>query len=164
MKFKLKNFFLPPLTRGYLIRVFGLTVFGLLFFSFICLPFRVKGRSMEPTYMNGEFNFCFRPRYLFSKPERQDVVVIRLAGEKVMLLKRVVALEGETVEFKNGRLWVNGEKIDETYIQRASEWKLPPRRVKKRHVYVVGDNRNVPMAIHRFGQTSINRIIGVPLW
>ena len=53
---------------------------------------------MEPTYMNGEYNFCYRLRYIFSQPERHDVVIIRLAGEKIMLLKRVVALEGEIVE------------------------------------------------------------------
>ena len=61
---------------------------------------------MEPTYMNGDFNFCFKLRYIFSKPERHDVVAIRLAGEKVILLKRVVALEGEVVEIQKGNLFV----------------------------------------------------------
>jgi signal peptidase I len=114
--------------------------------------------------MNGEFNFCFRFRYAFSQPEREDVVVIRLAGKKVMLLKRVVALEGDRVEFRKGKLFVNGKKVDETYVRYPSDWNLPPRMVDKNHVYVVGDNRNVSIDRHRFGQTSIDRIIGAPLW
>jgi len=114
--------------------------------------------------MNGDFNFCFRLRYSFSKPERHDVVTIRLAGEKIMLLKRVVALEGDFVEFQNGILFVNKKKIDEQYVRYPSDWNLPPRKVDKGHVYVVGDNRSVPIDVHQFGQTPIDRIIGVPLW
>ena len=117
-----------------------------------------------PTYMNGEFNFCLRPQYIFSEPERQDVVVIRLAGQSVMLLKRVVALEGDTVEFHSGKLFINGKETDETYLRYPSDWNLPPRKVAKNHVYVVGDNRSVPIHIHQFGQTPVNRIIGEPLW
>jgi len=119
---------------------------------------------MEPTYMNGSLNFCFRLKYLYAVPQRRDVVVIRMAGEKIMLLKRIVALEGDSVAFQNGRLWVNAKPVDESYIHFTTDWNLPPRTVKKRHVYVVGDNRNVPMAKHQFGQTSTQRIIGVPLW
>ena len=119
---------------------------------------------MTPTYQDGRFNFCFRLRYLFSKPQKKDVVVIRLAGRNVMLLKRIIALEGETVEFKAGQLFVNGKRVEEKYIQRPSDWNLPLRSVKKKHVYVVGDNRSVPMGIHQFGQTPVNRIIGGPLW
>jgi signal peptidase I len=114
--------------------------------------------------MNGDFNFCFRLRYMFSEPERDDVVVIRLAGEKVSLLKRVVALEGDVVEFRDGALFVNEKKIDEMYVHNPSGWNLAPRRVDKDHVYVVGDNRSVPIDVHQFGQTSTERIIGAPLW
>ena len=114
--------------------------------------------------MNGDFSFCFRLRYLFSKPERHDVVAIRLAGEKVILLKRVVALEGDVLEIQNGTLFVNEKKIDETYVRYPSDWNLSRRKVDKNHVYVVGDNRSVSIDVHQFGQTSIDRIIGGPLW
>ena len=117
-----------------------------------------------PTYKNGEFNFCFRPEQWFSKPEIKDVVVIRMAGTSIMLLKRVVALDGDTVEFRSGILFVNGNKIEEAYVNGPCDWNLPPRMVAKNHVYVVGDNRTVPIHVHHFGQTHINRIIGEPLW
>ncbi|MBN1831029.1 MAG: signal peptidase I [Deltaproteobacteria bacterium] len=160
----LRKFFLPKITKRYLIRISMVALFSYIFFSFVCTPFRIKGHSMAPTYMDGRFNFCFKLRYIFSRPERGDIVAIRLAGESVMLLKRVVALEGDVVEFRNGDLFVNERKIEEDYSRYPSEWNLAPRKVNEGNVYVVGDNRGVSIDIHRFGQTPADRIVGSPLW
>ena len=119
---------------------------------------------MEPTYRNGEVNFCWRLRYLFSKPKRGNVVLIRFTGQRVTLLKRVVALEGEEVEFRDGRLFINGKELNEPYIHYPYHWTLSPRRVEPNSVYVVGDNRSVLMQNHFFGQASLPRILGGPLW
>lgn len=90
--------------------------------------------------------------------------MVRLAGKKVVLLKRVVAVEGQEVAFRDGNLMVNGIEVEEPYVRYASNWDLPPRHVEKGRVYVVGDNRSEPMGRHNFGQTAIKRIIGSPLW
>ena len=164
MRINLKHFFAPQITEQYFYRVCLVSLFAFLLLKYVCLPFRIDGQSMEPTYMDGGFNFCFKLRYVISKIKRKDVVAIRLAGEKVLLLKRVVALEGDTVEFQNGMLKVNGKKVPEAYVRFPSDWNLPPRRVDQGNVYVVGDNRSVPIQSHRFGQTSFSRIIGGPLW
>lgn len=119
---------------------------------------------MTPTYKNGEINICFRLRYLLSKPKRFDVVVVRYAGNRVMLLKRIIALEGEQIELRNGKLFIDGQFKSEQYIHKSYPWNLSKRTVKKGNVYLIGDNRNVPMEHHDFGQTSIQRIIGAPLW
>ena len=119
---------------------------------------------MEPTYHNGDFTFCWRLCYLFSEPKRYDVVAVRFAGKKVMLLKRVVAVEGEQVDFREGKLFVNGKAIEEPYVRDPCHWNLAARKVEKDCIYVVGDNRNMPIENHHFGQTPIKRIIGVPLW
>jgi signal peptidase I len=119
---------------------------------------------MAPTYMDGGFNFCFKLRYIFSRPERGDIVAIRLAGESVMLLKRVVALEGDVVEFRKGDLFINGKKVEEDYSRYPSDWNLAPRTVDEGHIYVVGDNRSVLIDTHRFGQTPTDRVVGAPLW
>ena len=123
-------------------------------------PFMRNGANIHEQKLNSPFMY----QYAFSKPEREDVVVIRLAGKKVMLLKRVVAQDGDMVEFRKGKLYVNGKNVVEAYVRYPSDWNLPPRRVDNNHVYVVGDNRNVSIDMHRFGQTSIDRIIGAPLW
>lgn len=145
-------------------RLMVLALLAYLFFGHICIPFRIRGRSMEPTYHNAGLNFCFRLRYLLSEPKRHDVVMVRLAGKRVMLLKRVVALAGEEVEFRDGSLVVDGRHIDEPYVVFPCDWDLPPRAVKPGCVYVVGDNRSGPIDAHNLGQTPVTRIVGAPLW
>ena len=143
-----------------LLRIFCISLGAYLFFSYVLLPLRIEGRSMEPTYADGGFSFCWRLQYLFSEPKRGDVVAIRFAGRRVVLLKRVVALAGDTVEFKNGILLVNNRRVNEPYVRYNSDWNLPPRKVAPGRVYVVGDNRGVPMGRHYFGQVSTRRILG----
>ena len=103
---RIRKFLLPSLTPNFLVRGSLIAIFAYLFFSYICLPLRIKGISMEPSYRNRGFNFCWRLQYIFTEPKRYDVVVVRFAGNRVMLLKRVVAVEGEWVEFRNGKLFV----------------------------------------------------------
>jgi signal peptidase I len=161
---KIRQFFFPSLTPKFLMRVLFVTLSAYLFFNYICIPLRIKGFSMEPTYHNGGINFCWKLRYLFSTPKRFDVIVVRFAGNRVMLLKRVVALEDEQIEFRNGKLFVDGKAIDEPYIRYPCHWNLLPRQVEKDCVYVVGDNRNMPIENHHFGQVSMRRVVGAPLW
>jgi len=159
-----RKFLFPRVTRSYVGRVILVAVCAFLFFGYICLPVRVSGESMAPTYNDGGFIFCWRPRYMFRKPARHDVVAVRLAGARVMYLKRIVAMEGETVEFRAGALLVDGVELDEPYVQLPCNWNMPQVEVKQGFVYLIGDNRSVPMDVHIFGQTEVERIEGGPLW
>jgi signal peptidase I len=161
---KVRSFFLPSFTEKFLVRVSLVALIAYLFFSHICVPLRIEGQSMEPTYHDGGFNLCWRLRYLLSKPKRHDVVAVRFAGNRVMLLKRVVAVEGEEIEFRDGKLFVNGKQIDEPYVRFSCDWNLSPRRVEKDYIYVVGDNRSMPLEDHTFGQAPIHRIVGATVW
>lgn len=161
---KIRQFFFPSLTPIFLIRLVFVTLFAYLFFGHICTPFRIEGYSMEPTYHNGAINFCWKLRYLFSQPKRYDVVIVRLSGQRVMLLKRVVAVQGEQIAFRDGKIFVNSKEMNEPYLRYPCNWNLPPRKVEAGCLYVVGDNRSGPMENHHFGQTLIKRIMGVPLW
>lgn len=159
----LHRFLAPDLNRFFLLRILVLILATLLIFTQVLIPLRIEGQSMEPTYSNG-FNLCWRGRYLFASPQRGDVVVIRFAGNRVLLLKRIVALAGDTVAFAQGRLLVNGQEVDEPYVRFRSGWNLEPRIVEPGKVYVVGDNRGVPMHRHHFGQVDEQRIVGGLLW
>jgi len=161
---RVHKFILPDISRTFILRLFFVAIAAYFLFAYIFIPLKINGHSMAPTYTDGQVNICFRLTYLFSKPERFDVVVVRYAGTRVMLLKRVVGLEGEQVAFQDGRLLINGKVKEEPYVRAAYHWNLPPRKVEKGKIYIVGDNRNVPMAQHDFGQTSIKRVIGAPLW
>jgi signal peptidase I len=161
---KLRQFFFPSFTSRFLLRATLVALGSYLFFGHICTPLRIEGYSMEPTYHNGGINFCWRLRYLFSRPQRGDIVLVRLAGSRVMLLKRVVAVEGEEVSFHNGKLMIDGAEINEPYVQYPCDWELSPRQVASGSVYVVGDNRREPLERHYFGQVSLERIAGGTLW
>ncbi|MDH3976039.1 MAG: signal peptidase I [Deltaproteobacteria bacterium] len=160
----LKKFLFPRFSRYYILRVAAVAIFAWLFFSYICIPIKIRGISMEPSYKDGSFNLIWRPLYFYRLPNVGDVVGVRLAGRSVMLLKRVVAREGDTVEFRKGKLMVNGKEINEPYLTYPCTWDLAPRKVEKGKVYVVGDNRNMPVRNHVFGQTDVDRIVGVALW
>lgn len=156
----LREFLFPALTRNYINRLIFLGLGSYIFFSHVLIPLRIQGHSMEPTYNDGSFAFCLKQQYFFSKIERFDVVTVRFTGKNVMMLKRVLALDGDTLEFREGTLYINNKRIDEPYVKHRSPWNLPVRRVKPGYVYVVGDNRGTSMERHKFGQVKTDRIIG----
>jgi len=127
-KNRLQKFLFPELNAKSMIRIAVVVISSLIVFKYILIPFRINGFSMMPTYKNESFNFCFTLRYLFTPPKPFDVVTIRFAGSQIMLLKRIIAKEGETVEFKEGYLHINGEKIDEEFVPTPG-----PRRCSEDH-------------------------------
>lgn len=155
-----RRFFFPHFDKKYAVRLIVVACVGYLIFGYLLIPLRIQGLSMDPTYRDGSFALCWRPQYLFSPPERFAVVTVRFSGRSVMLLKRVVALPGETVEFRKGLLYVNGDLLEEPYVRHHSTWDLPPRTVASGHVYVIGDNRGTAMDRHRFGEIDMQRIVG----
>jgi signal peptidase I len=158
------GFFVPRIDRRFLLRLTVLAAAAWGFFGGICRPMRIQGASMEPAWHDGGVTFCWRPRFWFRAPRRGDVVMIRFAGERVMLLKRVVALGGETVAFQGGTLLVDGKPLDEPYVRRPCAWDMPPRAVGAGKLYVVGDNREMLLELHQFGEVHPGRIVGGPLW
>ncbi len=154
----------PAPGRRSLVRIALLVAAAWLFFSHVLLPLRIDGRSMEPSFHDGALTFCNRLAYLFSAPRRFDVVAIRMAGERVVLLKRIVALPGEQVMFRDGRLFVDNTPLDEPHVRPGCDWNMAPRTVAPGKFYVIGDNRAVPMAVHDFGQVDRHRILGRVPW
>ena len=127
-------------------------------------PMIVDGASMEPTYAAHGFNVCVLTAYRSHPPARGDVVALKYGGTRYMLLKRVLAFEGETVAFSNGVCVVNGQPLDEPYLVKNIGWNVPPRTVGPGHVYGMGGNRSVPFEEHVGGEISIARVAGRTLW
>ena len=159
----IREFFLPKLTRGFFLRAAAVALAALVVFGLLLTPCVIDGASMVPTYAEHGFNFCWRGRYWFSEPRRGDVVILRYHG-KVYYLKRVVGVAGDTVEFRDGKLFVNGEAQDEPYIRYFCSWNQDPYTVEPGHCYVVGDNRSQSIHDHVFGSVSTKRIVGAPLF
>ncbi len=133
-------------------------------FKFVFLPVRLRGASMEPTYADGSVNLVSVLRYRLRPPRRGDVVAIRMAGRRVMLFKRVVAVPGQRVAFRGGTLVVDGKEVEEQYITRPCDWNMQEVMVGPDELYVVGDNRSMPIDLHAHGRVSRDRIVGGPLF
>ena len=159
-----KNFLFPRLTPRLLLRMAAVATASSLLFYFVLVPVRLKGRSMEPTLRDGSLHFIFAGSYVFSDPRPGDVVGIRLAGRRVILLKRVVAAGGETVSFRDGVLFVDGKPRAEKYPVTECDWNYPERKIGPGDFFVVGDNRSVPIEHHDFGEVPAKRIMGKLLW
>jgi signal peptidase I len=131
--------------------------FKFFIFQYIVLPVRIEGSSMYPTYHDRGVNFVNRLAYRHAQPQRGDVVGIRMAGPKVMLMKRIVGLPGETVAFIRNRLIINGEEMPEPYMKQHSAAPfLPPVTLGPDEYYVIGDNRS----LSEQGRINRDRIVG----
>lgn len=159
-----KAFFCPRLTRRYLLRVVAVGACTAILATWVVTPCRIQGDSMAPTYRDGGMAVIWRGAFRLRRPRRGEVVAIRAAGPRVMFLKRVVGVEGDSVGFQSGRLLLNGEPLDEPYVAGNCDWSLAPRQVPPGWVYVVGDNRSMPMEHHVFGATEVSQLAGRPLW
>jgi signal peptidase I len=158
------DFFIPKMNCRFFLRLGLIILVCFVLFSYILEPCIIKGRSMEPTYPAVGFTFCNRLAYRNSLPKRGDIIILKYAAKK-LLLKRVIALPGETIEIRDGIVYINDKKLDEPYVKkRGGQWFLRPRVVEKNKIYVIGDNRSMPIEKHIFGQISTKRIHGAPLW
>ena len=146
--------------------------------------YQVLGQSMEPNLHSGQHVIVNKAAYmsldvdrlskfipfyevdeeselhLFGEPERGDVVVIRSPQELAKrLVKRIVALPGDSLEIENGILKINGQLISEPYVlgntRDRDESTLP-----EGHYFVLGDNRSRSNDSNSFGPIHESQIIG----
>lgn len=108
---------------------------------------RVSSGSMEPTYMTGDFTIGYKLQYLTKDVERGDIIGFHFVdsdGEKYKVIKRVIGLPGETVSFKDGHVYINGVKLDESeYIDENMETNcIATFTVPEDSYFVLGDSRD----------------------
>ena len=120
---------------SYLIIIFVV----ILFRFFIATPVRVSGSSMDDTLHNGDILILNKMDKSF---DRFDVVVIykNIAGKRRRLIKRIIGLPGESIEYKDNELYINGEKIEDVSISRTGDFSV--EEIPKGQYFVMGDNRN----------------------
>lgn len=108
---------------------------------------QVISGSMETTIMTGDKVLGNRLAYVFGEPERLDVIVFRWPDDRGALpfVKRIIGLPGETVEIKNGLVYINGstKPLDEKgYLHENMYGSFGPYTVPEDSYFVMGDNRN----------------------
>ncbi len=151
--------------RGVLHDLFGTilpaVVLALLIHAFLAQATRVYGQSMEPNLHSNERLVVEKLSYRFHGPRRGDIVVLHdPSGGTELLIKRVVGLPGERVTMTGGRVYVDGQPLDEPYVTQptkgsGSSWLVPPLSV-----FVMGDNRTASRDSRVFGTVPLEQILG----
>jgi len=138
---------------------------GLLAFQFFFLQsYQVQGKCMEPNVYTGD-RLWGSNLGLLAGVKRGDVVVFAAPEEPSRyFIKRVVALPGETVEIRGREVLVNGEKLPEKYLRREWRDSLPPTRLGKESVWVMGDNRDQSNDSRLWGELPLSRVRGRALF
>jgi signal peptidase I len=140
--------------------------------------FRVEGSSMEPSLQGEQYLLVNkaiyfrvdmdrihqflpfvpgdngRERHLFRAPRRGDVIVFRYPGDTSRdFIKRVIGVPGDTVEVKDGTVFINGAPLKEDYILSAPNYTYGPKTVPEGNYFVLGDNRRNSFDSHAWGQS-----------
>lgn len=132
-----------------------------LFRTFIATPVRVDGASMNSTLKDGDILILNK---LDNSYERFDVVVINVNNSK--LIKRVIGLPGENIEFKDNELYIDGKKIDDIETSRTADFSLEELyeidEIPEGYYFVMGDNRgnSIDSRDYRVGLVKENDIVG----
>ena len=129
----------------------------LLIKAFIVTPIRVNGPSMNDTLKNNDIMILDEIGYKFSGIERFDIVVIKYDDD--FLIKRVIGLPGEEIEYKDNFLYVNGKKVKENFEHAVTE-DIDKIKVPKNEYYVLGDNRVNSTDSRIIGTVSIDDFLG----
>ena len=88
----------------------------LIMINFVIRPIQVRGSSMYPTLQNGSLGVSNLLGYNLDGIKRFDIVIVYLEDKKEYLVKRVVGLPNETVAYSGGKLYVNGEMMEEDFL------------------------------------------------
>ncbi|MFQ3565716.1 MAG: signal peptidase I [Aggregatilineales bacterium] len=132
--------------------------------------FYIEGPSMQPSFHAGQFLIVSRLHYLFGAPQRGDIVVFDPPGDdgrtdEPLLIKRLIGLPGERVEVRDGRVYINGELLTESYINSTSVAQSCRGQycdvvLRDNEYFLMGDNRNNSRDSRAFGPVERSRIVG----
>ncbi len=159
----------------YLLVALCAIVAALLVQAFLVKPYRIPSESMAATLVPRDRVLVNRAVYRLHAPGRGDIVVIDSAAVGRILIKRVVALPGETISVDGGAVYVDGRRLDEPYVHRVygqpeatepfrgtgKDWSLErPYKVPAGYYFLMGDNRAVSDDSRDWGPAPRHEIIG----
>ena len=139
--------------------------------TFVFVPYEIPSGSMEQTIKTGDMVFSEKMSYYFRTPGRGDIVTFNdpeVAGRT--LIKRVIAVGGQSVDLIDGSVYVDAQKLDEPYTSGKESYPLShtasgvdvtfPYTVPEGHLWVMGDNRTASQDSRYFGSIPIDSVTG----
>jgi signal peptidase I len=119
-----------------------------------------EGPSMQPNLYVGYRVMTEKISYRLHPPQRGDIVVVMQPNNQSALIKRVVALEGETVAVLGGHTFIDGEPVDEPWVVHFGGPDCSPRQVPAGQIFILGDNRAVSLDSRAIGPVSLDAVLG----
>ena len=157
----MKQFFLSFLEVFEILAVVIISI--IVIYRFIAQPFLVQGASMEPNFSTGDYLLVDEATYYFREPSRGEVIVFENPNNTAeYYIKRIIGLPGEEVVVSDGEIAINGEVLEESYLQDGIS-------VNGRYVFqldedeffVMGDNRPQSFDSRNWGPLGEKLIVGV---
>jgi len=119
---------------------------------------------MEPGLQDEQQLLINKVVYYLHEPERGDIIILRppppYSPQETPFIKRIIALPGDTIEVKNGAVYVNGSKLDEPYIKEPPVYNFQQKKIPENEYFVLGDNRNNASDSHTGWTVPRQNIIG----
>jgi signal peptidase I len=139
--------------------------------NFVAQPFQVKGDSMEHSFEPNDYVLVDKLSPHWNAYSRGDVVVLQppqgWAAEKTPFIKRVIGVGGDTIEVKDGKVYVNGTVLDEPYLfadadgtRQATMSDEPQWVVPADDIFVMGDHRQQSADSRLFGPIPVASVLG----
>ncbi|OEH85955.1 signal peptidase I [Desulfuribacillus stibiiarsenatis] len=138
-------------------------VLALLIRHFLFAIFIVDGESMYPTLKDSEWLIVNKAIYVVGEPRKNDIVVFHATATRDYI-KRVIAVEGDELEMVNGEVYVNGNLLDEPYINEPMSYHNNYDKIviPENKIFVMGDNRNksADSRMHDIGFIDVDQVVG----
>ncbi len=134
--------------------------------TFVAEARYIPSSSMEPTLLINDRLIIEKLSYLFTEPERGDVIVfnptesLKQQDFHEAFIKRIIGLPGETVLVSEGKVYIDNQPLQEKYIEEKPEYDYGPVTVPKGQYLVLGDNRNNSYDSHYWGFVPKENIVG----
>jgi len=149
-------------TLDWIIHIVIAVVIGFLIVTFVAQRTIVHDVSMQPTLYEGDNLIVEKISPRINNLKRGDIIVFHEPQGDRQLIKRLIAVAGDTVEIKDGKVFVNGEALDENYIKGdfTPQGEYSSLTVEEGKLFVLGDNRMNSRDSRSFGTIDISQVTG----